>query len=90
MIGYNSIVQNFLIKVKGSKKPVEVLVQANKNYGICDFLFPKSLEESEKLKSNLLTEKLRSDLLSKVQGRQINDEDVCIHVYNLLEEALNS
>ena len=34
MIGYNSIVQNFLIKVKGSKKPVEVLVQANKNYGI--------------------------------------------------------
>lgn len=79
MIGYNSIVKNFLIKVKGSKKPVEVLIQANKNYGICDLLFPKSLEESEKL---------RSDLLTKIQGRQLNDENVCIHVYNLLEKAL--
>ena len=80
MIGYNSIVQNFLIKVKGSKKPVEVLVQANKNYGICDLYFPEGYG----------SEQLRSDLLSKVQGRQINDENVCIHLYNLLEEALNS
>ena len=80
MIGYNSIVQNFLIKVKGSKKPVEVLVQANKNYGICDLFFLEGYG----------SEQLRSDLLSKVQGRQINDENVCIHVYNLLEEALNS
>ena len=80
MIGYNSIVQNFLIKVKGSKKPVEVLVQANKNYGICDLQFPEGQG----------SEQLRSDLLSKVQGRQINDENVCIHLYNLLEEALNS
>ena len=80
MIGYNSIVQNFLIKVKGSKKPVEVLVQANKNYGICDLYFLEGY----------VSEQLRSDLLSKVQGRQINDENVCIHVYNLLEEALNS
>ena len=80
MIGYNSIVQNFLIKVKGSKKPVEVLVQANTNYGICDLYFLEGYG----------SEQLRSDLLSKVQGRQINDENVCIHVYNLLEEALNS
>ena len=80
MIGYNSIVQNFLIKVKGSKKPVEVLVQANKNYGICDLQFPEGQG----------SEQLRSNLLSKIQGRQINDENVCIHVYNLLEEALNS
>ena len=80
MIGYNSIVQNFLIKVKDSKKPVEVLVQANKNYGICDLYFLEGYG----------SEQLRSDLLSKVQGRQINDENVCIHVYNLLEEALNS
>lgn len=80
MIGYNSIVQNFLIKVKGSKKPVEVLVHANKNYGICDLYFLEGYG----------SEQLRSDLLSKVQGRQINDENVCIHVYNLLEEALNS
>ena len=80
MIGYNSIVQNFLIKVKDSKKPVEVLVQANKNYGICDLYFLEGYG----------SEQLRSDLLSKVQGRQINDENVCIHLYNLLEEALNS
>ena len=80
MIGYNSIVQNFLIKVKGSKKPVEVLVQANKNNGICDLYFLEGYG----------SEQLRSDLLSKVHGRQINDENVCIHVYNLLEEALNS
>lgn len=80
MIGYNSIVQNFLIKVKGSKKPAEVLVQANKNYGICDLYFLEGYG----------SEQLRSDLLSKVQGRQINDENVCIHLYNLLEEALNS
>lgn len=80
MIGYNSIVQNFLIKVKDSKKPVEVLVQANKNYGICDLYFLEGYG----------SEQLRSDLLSKVQGRQINDKNVCIHVYNLLEEALNS
>ena len=80
MIGYNSIVQNFLSKVKGSKNPVEVLVQANKNYGICDLYFLEGYG----------SEQLRSDLLSKVQGRQINDENVCIHVYNLLEEALNS
>ena len=80
MIGYNSIVQNFLIKVKDSKKPVEVLVQANKNYGICDLYFLEGYG----------SEQLRSDLLSKVQGRQINDENVCIHVYNLLEKALNA
>ena len=80
MIGYNSIVKNCLIKVKGSKKPVEVLVQSNKNYGICDLYFLEGYG----------SEQLRSDLLSKVQGRQINDENVCIHVYNLLEEALNS
>ena len=80
MIGYNSIVQNFLVKVKVFKKPVEVLVQANKNYGICDLYFLEGYG----------SEQLRSDLLSKVQGRQINDENVCIHVYNLLEEALNS
>lgn len=80
MIGYNSIVQNFLIKVKSSKKPVEVLVQANKNYGICDLYFLEGYG----------SEQLRSDLLSKVQGRQINDENVCIHLYNLLEEALNA
>ena len=80
MIGYNSIVQNFLIKVKSSKKPVEVLVQANKNYGICDLYFLEGYG----------SEQLRSDLLSKVQGRQINDENVCIHVYNLLEKALNA
>ena len=80
MIGYNSIVQNFLIKVKVSKKPVEVLVQANKNYGICDLYFLEGYG----------SEQLRSDLLSKVQGRQINDENVCIHLYNLLEEALNA
>ena len=79
MIGYNSIAK--LIKVKSSKKPVKVVVQANKNYGICDLQFPEDLEGSEKL---------RSDLLSKIQGRQINDECVCIHLYNLLEEALNS
>ena len=81
MIGYNSIVKNCLIKVKSSKKPVEVLVQANKNYGICDLLFPEDLKGSEKL---------RSDLLTKIQGRQINDESVCVHLYNLLGEALNS
>ena len=79
MIGYKSIAK--LIKVKSSKKPVKVVVQANKNYGICDLQFPEDLEGSEKL---------RSDLLSKIQGRQINDECVCIHLYNLLEEALNS
>lgn len=79
MIGYNSIVQNFLIKVKGSKKPVEVLVQANKNYGICDLYFLEGYG----------SEQLRSNLLSKIQGRQLNDESVCIHLYNLLEEALN-
>lgn len=79
MIGYNSIVKNCLIKVKGSKKPVEVLVQANKNYGICDLLLPEGQG----------SEQLRSNLLSKIQGRQINDECVCIHLYNLLEEALN-
>lgn len=80
MIGYNSIVKNFLIKVKSSKKPVEVLVQANKNYGICDLQFPEGQG----------SEQLRSNLLSKIQGRQLNDESVCIHLYNLLGEALNS
>lgn len=80
MIGYNSIVQNFLIKVKSSKKPVEVLVQANKNYGICDLQFPEGQG----------SEQLRSNLLSKIQGRQLNDESVCVHLYNLLGEALNA
>ena len=81
MIGYNSIVKNCLIKVKDSKTAVEVLVQSNKNYGICDLQFPEDLKGSEKL---------RSDLLTKIQGRQINDESVCVHLYNLLGEALNS
>lgn len=75
--------KNFSIKVKSSKKPiiVNVTVQANKNYGICDLQFREGIEGSEQLRSNLL---------SKIQGRQLNDENVCIHVYNLLEEALNS
>ena len=76
MIGYNSIVQNFLIKVKGSKKPVEVLVQANKNYGICDLYFLEGYG----------SEQLRSDLLSKVQGRQINDENVFVRQWNKRKE----
>ena len=75
--------KNFSIKVKSSKKPiiVNVIVQANKNYGICDLQFREGIEGSEQLRSNLL---------SKIQGRQLNDENVCIHVYNLLEEALNA
>ena len=75
--------KNFSIKVKSFKKPVivNVLVQANKNYGICDLQFREGIEGSEQLRSNLL---------SKIQGRQLNDENVCIHVYNLLEEALNA
>lgn len=74
--------KNFSIKVKSSKKPiiVNVIVQANKNYGICDLQFPEGQG----------SEQLRSNLLSKIQGRQLNDENVCIHVYNLLEEALNA
>lgn len=108
MIGYNSIVRSFLIKVEGYKKPAEVLVQANKNYGICDIIIPHNLvkpvpparptKESNKAYKAAKSEydskmwkitQLRSELLTEVQGRQINDECVCIHLYNILYEALN-
>lgn len=109
MIGYNSIVEAFLIKVEGAKKPVEVLVQANKNYGICDILIPNNLVKPEApsrptKESNAAYKaakqiydirmreavQLRSDLLNAFQGRQLNSEDTCIHLYNVLYETLNA
>ena len=80
-IGRKSIVKKLEIPNHSDRKKVNaVLIQANKNYGICDIL--RVIEPSG--------EKVRmSELLSEFQGRQINDENTIIHLWNVLEEVLN-
>ena len=72
-IGRKSIVKKIQIPVKG--KNLSVLVQANKNYGICEII-----AEGNRI----------SEVLSEFQGRQINDEHTIVHLRNVLEEVLNT
>lgn len=64
---------------KDSKKHHVVLVQANKNHGICDILL---VTESNK--------KRIAEVLSIFQGRQFDDTDIIGHLWDVLNETLNS
>lgn len=49
MIGENSIIKNFIVpNVNDKKHPYEVIVQANKNYGICEIYIPHNFLAPEK------------------------------------------
>lgn len=48
MIGEKSLIKNFIIpNTRNKQKSYEVLVQANKNYGICDIIIPNDLVAPE-------------------------------------------
>ena len=64
--------------ISTNKKSLEVTVFANKNLGIYDVKFP--FEN---------TKYMRSQILDKFQGRQINDNEVRIHLSNVLYELIN-
>lgn len=64
---------------KDQKKLHVVLVQANKNYGICDVLLVT--EPGKKVRM--------AEVLSIFQGKQFNDLDVVEHLWNVLNEILN-
>lgn len=65
---------------KNPQKPIVVLVQGNKNYGICDILLVT--ESGKKVRM--------TEILSVFQGRQFNDEYTMEHLYNVLDEIFNS
>lgn len=109
MIGANSIIKNFIIpNVKDRKQSFEVVVHANKNYGICDVFIPHNFIASVKPKiftkessSKYKAEKaeydvnmahiksLRNRVLSEFQGKQLNSDNVRIHLTNVLYAILN-
>ncbi len=64
--------------IPANKQSLEVIVFANKNLGIYDVKFPF---ENAKY--------MRSRILNEFQGCQINDNEVRIHLSNVLYEMLN-
>lgn len=78
-LGRKSIVTEFQVPCEALEKRVTVLVQANKNYGICDIILVTSPEDKVRL----------ADVLSVFQGRQINDSNVAEHLWNVLNETIN-
>lgn len=64
---------------KDLKKHHVVLVQANKNHGICDILLVP--EPGKKVRV--------AEVLSVFQGRQFDDVNVVEHLWNTLREVLN-
>ena len=80
-LGRKSIVTKLEIpNNKDLKKRHVVLVQANKNHGICDILLV--LEPGKKTRL--------ADALSTFQGQQFDDSDVIEHLWDVLNETLNS
>lgn len=79
-LGRKSIVRKLEIpNNKDQKKLHVVLIQANKNYGICDVLLVT--EPGKKIRM--------AETLSTFQGKQFNDLDVVEHLWNVLNETLN-
>ena len=80
-LGHKSIVTKLEVpNNKDSKKRHVVLVQANKNHGICDILFVTEPGKRARL----------SDTLSTFQGQQFDDPNVMEHLWDVLNETLNS
>lgn len=79
-LGRKSNVKKLEVPCEALKKRLTVLVQANKNYGICDILLVT--EPGKKVRM--------TEVLSVFQGRQFNDEYIMEHLYNVLDEIFNS
>lgn len=109
MIGANSIIKNFTIpNVRDKKQSFEVIVQANKNYGICDVFIPHDFvapvkpeiptkESNARYKAEKVVydahmahiKAIRNSILDEFQGRQLNSDDVQIHLANVLYAVMN-
>lgn len=109
MTGTNSIIKNFIIpNMEKKKKSFEIVVQANKHYGICDIIIPhnfvapvkptiltkesnaKYRAEKAEYDANMAHVKLiRNKILNEFQGRQLNDDNVRIHLINVLYAIMN-
>lgn len=59
---------------------LEVTVQADKNYRICDVFFNFTVDNEKTLRNRILNEFI---------GRQFNDISVQTHLFNVLNELLN-
>lgn len=84
-IGRKSIVSYHEVSnTQNFNKPHRILVQANKNHGICDVLLIPDFGE------NVTTPPVRiPEVLSICQGQQYDDSEVIDHVLNVISEVLN-
>lgn len=81
MIGRKSI----FVGIKYSTNGVDysILIQANKNLGICD-IYITSNQPSENLKS------IRQEVLNQFQGRPIHNKYIIEKAFNSVKLLLNS
>ena len=104
-IGHKSLIRRLEIPNKNlPKTPYIVLVQANKNHGICDItvgtMVTKKIENeyvgrdgqkfTKTFSREVFVESERlSDVLSTFQGRQYDDEEIISHLEDVIYTRLN-
>ncbi len=98
MIGCKSIVVKLVINnVTNPEKPYEILVQANKNLGICDIIrgirVPQEVVDLKTKKKKTIMKFFEvgrvSEVLSDFQGQQINNSDTIFELESTLYTTLN-
>lgn len=98
MIGRNSIITKLVINnVTNPEKPYEILVQANKNLGICDIIrgtrIPQEVTDPKTKKKRTIMKFFEvgrvPEVLTDFQGRQINDSDIMSALESALYTTLN-
>lgn len=98
MIGRNSIITKLVINnVTNPEKPYEILVQANKNLGICDIIrgtrIPQEITDPKTKKKKTIMKFFEvgrvPEVLTDFQGRQINDSDIMSALESALYTTLN-
>lgn len=94
MIGRNSITKTIVVANKSNAdKPYEIVVQANKNLGICDLIkgvrIPQEDPRTKKKFKKFFQIGRVNELLPKYVGRQINDESVMASLEDYLFVTLN-
>lgn len=98
MVGRNSIITKLTINnVVNPEKPHEIIVQANKNLGICDIIkgtrIPQEVTDPKTKKKKTIMKFFEvgrvSEVLTDFQGRQINDPDIISALESKLHTTLN-
>ena len=98
MIGRKSITSKLVINnVTNPEKPYEIIVQANKNLGICDIIretrIPQEVTDPKTKKKKKVMRFFEvgrvSEVLSDFWGRQINDLNIMSELESTLYTILN-